>query len=125
VIVALHGGALQYDLMTKTRYLLSDLGGALTSSALLSFVRYLPPDSALKQEMNPDNEWMSGIHNDMLLAAIYDQISAFQYQWMRANGGKPKKPKPMPRPGIKDSTQRIGKDPIEITDFDEWYYGGD
>ncbi len=111
--------------MTKTRYLLRDIGGALPMSALLSFVRYLPPDSALKREMEPDNEWLSGMRNDMLLAAIYDQLSSIQYSYLRAHGAKPKKPKPLARPGVKDGAQRVGKDPIPIANFDEWYYGGD
>ena len=111
--------------MTRTRYLLRDTGRALPESALLSFVMYLSPDSALKQELDGDNAWLTGMHTDMLLAAIYDQLAAFQYVYMRANGGKPKKPKPTPRPGVSDGTQKVGKDPIPIEDFDKWYYGGD
>lgn len=111
--------------MTRTRYLLSDIGRALPESALLSFVLYLPPDSALKTEIEPGNNWLSGQRTDMLLATVCDLLSMFQYTYLKANGGKPKKPKPIPRPGVKDSVQRIGKDPIPIQDFDDWYYGGD
>jgi hypothetical protein len=125
VIVAQHGAALEYDLMTRTRYLLRDAGGALTESALLAFVRYLPPDSALKQEMNPDNEWLTGVHGDMLLAAIYDQLSAFQYAYLKSHGANPKRPKPLPRPGVKSNVRKVGKGAIPIADFDKWYYGGD
>ena len=111
--------------MTRTRYLLSDIGRALPESALLSFVTYLPPDSALKQELNEDNTWLTCVHTDMLLAAIYDQLAAFQYTYLRANGGKPKRPKPLPRPGVKDKAQRVGREAIPINDFDAWYYGGE
>lgn len=123
--MAHHGRALEYDLMTRTRYLIRDIGRALPESALLSFVSHLPPDSALKQELNSDNEWLTGVHTDMLLAAIYDQLAAFQYSYLRANGAHPKKPKQLPRPGVKDNAQRVGREAIPITDFDSWYYGGD
>lgn len=125
MIVAQHGAALEYDLMTRTRFLMRDVGRALPAGALLSFVRYLPPDSALRQETDPDNEWLTGVHGDMLLAAIYDQLASFQYSFLRSKGAKPRRPKPLPRPGVRDNVQKVGKDPIPIADFDKWYYGGD
>lgn len=124
-VVADHGGALEYDLMTRTRYLASDIGGALPEGALLSFVRYLPPDSALKQEMDGDASWLTGQRNDMLLAAIHDQLAGLQFMLMRWHGVRAKKPKPIPRPGVSDGVQHVGKGEIPIADFDEWYYGGD
>lgn len=111
--------------MTRTRYLLRDIGGALPEGALLSFVKHLPPDSALKREMDPDNLWLSGIHNDMLLAAIHDELAAFMHIYLRSHGAKSKRPKPIPRPGVSDGMQHVGSDPIPIGDFDDWYYGGD
>ena len=111
--------------MTRTRYLLRDIGGALPEGALLAFVRHLPPDSALKCEIDPDNVWLSGIHSDMLLAAIADQLAGFEYAYLKANGAKPRKPKPIPRPGVSDGTQRIGREAIDIAQFNDWYYGGD
>lgn len=111
--------------MTKTRYLTRDIGAALPEGAALSFVKYLPPDSALRREMDVECVWLTDRHNAMLLATISDQLSQLVYLFSRVHGGKPKKPKPIPRPGVKDSTKHIGKDPIPIRDFDEWYYGGD
>lgn len=111
--------------MTRTRYLLEDLGGALSESALLVFIKYLPPDSALKREMDEDVSWLAGMRTDMLLASICDQLAQLQYVYIRSHGGKAKKPKPIPRPGVKDGTRKVGRDPIPIKDFDRWYYGGD
>lgn len=111
--------------MTRTRYQLDDLGGALSESALLSFIKYLPPDSALKREMDADVTWLTGMRTDMLLASLCDQVAQLQYMYIRSHGGKARKPKPIPRPGVSDGTQKLGKDPIPIQDFDRWYYGGD
>jgi len=122
-IIAHHGEALEYDLMTRTRYLLEDIGRALPERALLSFVKHLPPDSALRREIDPDAIWQTDRYAAMLLATISDQLSALNYMFSRSHGGKPKKPKPIPRPGVSDGSQHIGKDPIPIEDFDSWYYG--
>lgn len=121
-----HGEALNYDLMTRTRYTLNDLGAALSEGAALSFVRYLPPDSALKREIAPDvAPWLTTEKTAALLAGIYDQLSWLQYTVSKAYGGKPKKPKPLPRPGAEDkSTRHIGKDPILVEEFDTWFYRG-
>ena len=111
--------------MTKTRYLIRDLGGALTASALLSFIAYLPPDSALRREINPDVAWLTDEKVALLLAGIHDQLNWLHYSIAKANGGHPKKPKPLPRPGVTDNAQKVGRDPRPIEDFDAWYYGGD
>ena len=111
--------------MTKTRYLMRDIGWALPASALLAFVRHLPPDSALRREIDPDVAWLTDEKLALLLAHVSDQLAWLQYTLVKANGGRPKKPKPIPRPGVKDTTQKVGRDPIPIKDFDAWYYGGD
>lgn len=111
--------------MTRTRFLLRDVGRALPASALLAFVRHLPPDSALRRAMDPDAAWLTDEKLALLLARVSDQLAWLHYSFVKANGGKPTKPKPIPRPGVKDTTQVVGHDPIPIADFDSWYYGGD
>lgn len=111
--------------MTRTRYLTRDIGAALPEGAALSFVRYLPPDAALVRELHPDAAWQTDRHASMLLAQISDQLSWMLYSYSKAHGGKPRKPKPIPRPGVRDSTRRVGRDPIPIKDFNSWYYGGE
>lgn len=61
----------------------------------------------------------------MLLADLFDAVSDFRYEHAKANGGKPKKPKRYPRPWAEDKqTKHIGKDPIPVTAFDEWWDNG-
>ena len=114
-----HGGALEYDLMTRTPYTLDDLGGRLSWRALFNFVRHVGYDSELYREINPDDElrpWLDGSIVAALLADIFDLENA------RAHAGSRKKPKPYPRPWRRDKTvQRIGSEPIRAGDFERWW----
>ena len=62
-----HAGALDYDLMTLTRWTLDDLGGELGWERLLHFVQNLPPTSALARAMHPD---MAEEHKEGVIAAF-------------------------------------------------------
>ncbi len=113
--------------MTRTRFTLDDLGGALSARALLSFLTNLPPESATALSMlGPDKAGWS--RADMLMARLVEGVE--ELAWITACKGLrksqwPKRPKRIPRPGVEDETERrIGRDPIPISDFDEWY-GGD
>ena len=126
-IIEEHGKALNYDLMTSTRWTLADVGGELPWSALSAFVAYLPPGSALARSTGDDATWT---RDQMLLALICDELAVAN--WLTVCRGQkkskwPKRPKPIPRPGVEkqDEGKRIGKDPIPVSDFDKWYYGGD
>jgi hypothetical protein len=58
-------------------------------------LKHLPPESALKTELGgEDSVWTL---ETQLLAAIYDAVAAGNWQ---RGGGKGKRPKPIPRPGI-------------------------
>lgn len=111
--------------MTRTRYTLDDLCGELSERALLSFVRRLPADSETVAALSPDGGWS---RTDMLLARICEGIE--NLIWVTAcKGAKrsrlPKLPKRIPRPGVKPDERRIGREPIPISEFDDWYFGGD
>lgn len=111
--------------MTRTRYTLEDLGGELPETALAAFVRHLPAESATMAALSPDCGWS---RTDMLLARICEGIEMLT--WLEACKGqkrskRPPKPKRIPRPGVKPDEKRIGRDPIPISDFEEWYYGGE
>ena len=96
---------------TLTEYM--DMGAA-GMVALLSFINYLPPDSALYQSMNPDDEkgpWFTTVKTNAILADIYDIYVA-------AHTKKGAQPKTYPRPKQK---QKIGKDPIPISEFWDWW----
>ena len=112
--------------MTRAGHTLGDVGGALSNAALLSFVLNLPGDSATAQELNPDAQWTLV---PMLLARISDDLEQFMWLYACAHTPKgharPKPPKPIPRPGVGGESKRIGEGAIPISEFDEWYYGGD
>lgn len=100
--------------------------------AALVYVRHLARDtrSATFRALNPElAEFASAWRQSAILADIYDAIQAFNWSFVYAHTKKgavpPQKPKPYPRPGADDGLQHIGKDAIPISDFDQWYYGGE
>jgi len=112
--------------MTRTRFTLDDLGGGLSARALLAFLEHLPPESASYAAIHGDMGGWS--RTDMLLARICEAVESIA--WMTACKGakrsqRPPRPKRIVRPGVKDDGEkRIGREPIPISDFDEWYGGG-
>ena len=130
-IVEDHAGALDYDLMTLTRWTLDDLGDALGWVTLLHFVQNLPPTSALVRSMNPDLAeqlaWANGQRNAALLADIYDVICVLRYEMLSAlpHRGAVMKPSPHTRPGIEDNNKRtIGSGAVSIAEFEWWWSDG-
>ena len=86
--------------------------------ALLSFINYLPIDSALRKEMDPQDEvgeWSTTMKTNTILADLFDVFVA-------ANTRKGRKAKPYPRPKQK---KRIGRGAIPISEFWDWWNGGD
>lgn len=127
-----HGGALDYDLITRAHLTLSDFPDRVGWDALYHFVRYLPADSALVSEMKPDIAgWQNGTRMPIIVADLYDLVSMWRYEWECSvtpkNRRKPKKPKPYPRPGADPHAgeRHFGKDPIPVSDFDAWWKGGE
>ena len=115
-----HDRALEYDLMTRTGRTLSEIMdmGAAGRIALLSFINYLPPDSALRSAMDPQDEvgeWYTTKKTNVLLADIFDVFVA-------ANTKKGRKAKEYPRPKQK---KKIGSGAIPISEFWDWWNGGD
>ena len=94
---------------------------------LLTFVHHLPPTSAVYREYYGDaSEFSSDLKQNAILADVFDAIQALTYTYAKAHGGKGKKPKPYPRPWrVDDGAQHIGSNPIPISEFNDWYYGGD
>ena len=126
-----HGGALEYDLMCKAHMTLDDLGGALSLRALRSFVSYLGPGSMLWRETHEDADewapWLDGTMVAPMLVSLLDAINASRWEYalscVTKGHAKPRRPKPMQVPWRNDvpRERRIGKDPIPISDFDEWW----
>lgn len=85
--------------------------------ALLSFINYLPPDSATRSAMDPDSEiggWYTTRKTNEILADLFDVFVA-------ANTKKGKKAKEYPRPKQK---KRIGSGAIPISEFWDWWNAG-
>lgn len=122
-----HGGALEYDLMTRAGMTLDDVPARVTWPALRSFVTHLGPDSALYAEQNPDGAaWWQPWGRAAILADIYDAIAAFATGYATANRGrgpKPKPPKPYPRPWrtAQDNGRQVGRGAVPVSEFDDWW----
>ena len=112
--------ALEYDLMTRTGRTLSEYinMGAAGMVALLSFINYLPMDSRLRSAMDPQDEvgeWSTIKKTNIILADIFDVF-------VSANTKKGHKAKQYPRPKQK---KRIGSGAIPISEFWDWWNGGE
>ena len=93
---------------------------------LVNFSGHLPTDSATYRAVNPnENKFSTGLQRNAILADICDAIRVFAFMFAKVHGGKGKKPKPYPRPWANDDAQKIGSSPIPISQFNEWYYGGE
>lgn len=113
-----HDRALEYDLMTRTGRTLYEYMkmGAAGMAALVSFVKFLPPDSALNRDMNPKDEfgiWYTTAKTNMILADLFDAF-------VSANTRKGRKAKEYPRPKHKKT---FGRGAIPIKDFWKWWNG--
>lgn len=131
--VAQHGRALEYDLMTRTRFTLSDLGGGLPARALLAFVGNLPPDAALCRELRGDSDedkrWQEPSTVPMLLAEIADTAHMVSWEVAQAHSRRDlssRMPVPIERPGVRaeGESRRYGSGAIPVADFDDWWNGG-
>lgn len=94
-----HGEAIEHDLVCAG-WTLDDIGGRLPWTAVRSFIHQDAQQrgTALHRELAGDDHiW--GLP-EQLLATIVDAVQVGN--WQRASGGKrkPKKPKPVPRPGV-------------------------
>ena len=128
-LVADHGRALNYDLMTRTGSSLYSVPGEFDWADIRDFVSFLDAGSALASEISPENAGWQGTEKvPMLLAHIADLLANFSYGYsvthMKKTAQKPKPPQPIPRPGVVDKTnetKHFGSGAIPIEEFDEWW----
>ena len=118
-IIDEHDRALEYDLMTRTGRTLTEYMhmGAAGKVALLSFINHLPPDSALRAVMEPEDEvgeWFTTKKTNMILADLFDVF-------VQSKTKKGRKAKEYPRP---EQKKRIGRGAIPISEFWDWWNGG-
>lgn len=113
--------------MTRTRYTLADVGGALSWASLWHFVQWLPPEAAINRARTPEvAAWAAGDVIAAILADLIDATNMGRYEFALANTpkgkSKPKEPKRYPRPwATNDGTESMGRDPIAIEDFAAWW----
>lgn len=110
---------------------MSDLGGSLDWATLFFFVQHLDHTSALYRASHPDKLeqclWLSGEVNAYLFAELIDAVNVLTWNLQCANTprgkSRPRKPKPYPRPGVKmdKGVRKFGRDPIPVSQFDEWW----
>lgn len=109
--------------MTRTRYTMDDLGGALSWGSLRSFIHYLGTDSALARDLNKATGWENTLQTNALLADIYDILQTINANFIRfaSKGKKNVKVKPYPRPGKSDEYKRkIGKGALPYDELRKW-----
>jgi len=109
--------------MTRTRYTLEDVGGALSWSSLASFIKYLDGTSALARDLGKATGWETTAKTNEILANIFDLLQVINANLVNmASGGKKKvKVKPYPRPGRdEDNTRKIGKGALPVEDLHAW-----
>ena len=112
-----HRKAVEYDLLTRTGYQIEDIGGALSWSALSSFVSFLGTDSALARDMGRSTGWEETLKTNAMLADLYDLIQVLNANICRSR----KKIKPYPRPGKEaEDTKRIGKQAMPHAELRNW-----
>lgn len=118
-----HREALEYDLLTRTRYQLDDVGGTLSWSALYSFIHNLSTDSALARDLGKSTGWESQIKTNAILADIYDLLQVINNNLCGLGSKHPtrKKIKPYPRPGKdNDNVHKIGKGALPPDELHKW-----
>lgn len=129
VLVSGHRGALDYDLMTLAGRTLDDVfDGRMTPRALLHFVLNLDTSSRTWRDINPDRAdeatWLDGSLTSVLLARVCDEISDMQWVYLQSlSKCSVQRPSHVPTPWTKDDSRHIGRDPIPISEFNEWWDG--
>jgi hypothetical protein len=100
-----HGKAVEADLQRFYGIALSDLpSGRLTWRRLTVLLAGLPRESATAREVGgADLEW--GLA-EQLMAGMFDALQVANWQ---RTGNRRNRPKPIPRPGVRDGADRVGK----------------
>lgn len=92
---------------------------------LYDFANNLPQESATWRRLHPDeHKGTSHTAQFELAANTFDAVMMFAHVFAKAHGYKGKQPEPYPRPWARKG-EKIGADPIPISEFNKWYYGGE
>lgn len=89
------------------------------------WARHLPTGSAVWRALNPKQAaFASDVGRAYIMADQFDATMHVIKAIASAAGGRPRDPKPYPRPG-KDEGGHFGSDPIPAGEFDAWFYSED
>lgn len=106
--------------MTRTRYTLDDVGGALSWRSLLAFIKYLGSDSALARDLGKSTGWEETIKTNAILADCFDLLQTMRAEQVWWHNKKRLKTKPYPRPGAdNDNKRKLGKGPVPVDELRE------
>lgn len=106
-----HAGALRADFRRYYSARLSDIGHEFTVLEAADWAVHLPPESALKRELN--DGWTN---SEMLLAELVDTFRLNLWTKTKDGSKNRNRPKPIPRPGVVQPKQRAGKkDVLKLT----------
>ena len=110
------------DLIYRTGCTVQDLGEKLDWKTAYGIITHLDAQSALAKKISPEAaEWSSRAKTNFILADIFDVLSAINYNIRSLCGSNTsQKPRPYPRPGKKDGTQKFGKGAIPVKDIRSW-----
>lgn len=107
-----HGGAIEYDLLTRGIDLHDFFTGRMTGRRLISLIKQLAEDPATNTHRRLGGPWSPEM---MLLAAAVDDIRLGNFILAAANSPKGKNPLPLPvpipRPGVEpqESSRTVKK----------------
>lgn len=99
---------------------LDDVPRRVGWDALAAFVSKAGPGSATYDDAHPE---MAGWgRTEFILADIFDAIARLEYTVASALGGRPRMPKPYPRPRQRHVLKVGGKGTgVPISEFDDWW----
>lgn len=96
---------------------MDDVGGALSWSALNSFIRNLDSGSATARDLGKSTGWENTLTTNQILADIYDLLQVIAIMLSH----KKKSIKPYPRPGRDKDNRKIGKGAMPKSDLEKWF----
>lgn len=120
-LIADHGEAIAYDLITiglRLEWLGTE---ALTWRDLLTVVRQSPPDSALRRALDTrtPEERVWDVHAQ-LLAGIFDVLSIISWHDTEDGQNGVNAPQPIPRPGITPDAKSYGTGSMTPEQAEAW-----
>lgn len=123
-------GALNADLLERVGVPL-EAAGALGWHNVRDFARHAARNQATniwRAQHKDENTYASVYQTNATLADVFDLLAEFAANYSAVHSKTKRRPRveKYPRPWSKDEgIRRIGRDPIPVSQFDAWYYGGE